>query len=268
MSAKPFVKWAGGKRWLLSRPEFRIPKFEGRYLEPFVGGGAVFFHVLPSRGLLSDANPRLIETYAAIKHDWAAVYAHLKKYVALHSPEHYYQERREARDAPDARAAQFIYLNRTCFNGLYRENLSGQFNVPIGKKTQVLRPDDNFEGVSKALANIDLECQDFAETIDGAASGDFVFADPPYTVAHNANGFIEYNQKIFRWEDQVRLKSSIAAALKRGVIVFVTNANHASIIDLYSDLGQPMIIPRNSKISGKLNGRGQSTEVLYRLGID
>lgn len=261
------MKWAGGKRWLLSRSEFEIPNFEGRYIEPFVGGGAVFFHVAPRTGTLADANPRLIAAYAALKDNWSAVYSHLKKYVKLHSAEFYYEERSKSRRSKYSRAAQFIYLNRTCFNGLYRENLKGQFNVPIGIKTQVLRPDDDFRAIAHALHNIDLRCQDFEETLASATSGDFIFVDPPYTVAHNANGFIEYNQKIFDWGDQVRLKGCVANALERGATVFLTNANHESIIELYADLGTPLVMPRNSKISGKLTGRGQSTEVLYRLGV-
>ena len=262
---KPFIKWAGGKRWLVANTGFSIPDISGRYIEPFLGGAAVFFHTLPDTAILSDANPKLIATYQAVKDDWSAVYRELKKYVTSHDETFYYQERSRKRRSPHTLAAQFIYLNRTCFNGLYRENKLGQFNVPVGKKTSVLRPDDDFAAIADSLRGAELICQDFELTIAEARAGDFVFVDPPYTVAHNENGFIQYNQNIFSWSDQMRLRDSIEAALNRGAVVYMTNANHESIHELYEDLGNPLILPRASKISGSLSGRGSSTETLYQF---
>jgi DNA adenine methylase len=236
LPTKPFLKWAGGKRWIVDREEFTIPSFEGRYIEPFLGGGAVFFHHKPSKSIISDANKRLIETYSAIKDDWQMVWRYVKAYQRLHSRDFYYYERSKTRDKPYARAAQFIYLNRACWNGLYRVNLSGRFNVPIGTKTTIVFDTDNFEEISDALQSADIYSCDFAVTIDKARRGDFLFVDPPYTTAHNFNGFVKYNQKIFSWEDQVRLRDSLAKAAARGARVALTNAAHESISGLYEDL--------------------------------
>ncbi len=260
---KPFIKWAGGKRWLLDNELMSLPSFDGRYFEPFLGGGAVFFHLAPARAVLSDANPRLIETYIAIRDDWQRVVTLLESMQKLHSKSFYYAERDRVRLKPHTRAAQFLYLNRTCWNGLYRENLRGKFNVPIGTKTQVVLPDDNFSETSKLLQNADIRACDFEETLFDARSGDLVFIDPPYTTAHNTNGFVKYNQKIFSWDDQLRLYRCIGAAKARGARVVLTNADHASIRELYADLGTPEIVSRRSVISGSAFARGTTTEVLY-----
>lgn len=263
---KPFIKWAGGKRWLIDCPDFSIPEFEGRYIEPFLGGGAVFFHLQPKASILSDLNPRLIEVYQAVRDDWKRVENELRKLQKLHSKAYYYEERSRRRLRKHTKAAQFLYLNRTCWNGLYRENLSGVFNVPIGSKTRVLLPDDDFEGVSRLLKKAEIYSGDFEDTLLEAKSGDFVFVDPPYTTAHNLNGFVKYNQNIFSWDDQVRLKSSIQAAIARGATVALTNADHKSIWDLYSDMEEPVIVSRASVISGDAAKRGKTTEVLYIFG--
>ncbi len=260
---KPFIKWAGGKRWLVENEHLQFPKFVGRYIEPFLGGGAVFFHVAPKQAILSDVNSNLINVYLAVRADWRRVEAELRRLQHLHSREFYYQERNRQRKTPHTKAAQFLYLNRTCWNGLYRENLSGKFNVPIGTKTQVIMHDDDFEGASKALMNANIRACDFEETLDCATRGDLVFLDPPYTTAHNTNGFVKYNQKIFNWDDQLRLRRSVEAARGRGAKILMTNANHHSIRDLYSELGEPKIIPRSSVISGNASSRGQTTEALF-----
>jgi DNA adenine methylase len=260
---KPFIKWAGGKRWLVNDPRFVLPEFEGRYIEPFLGGGAVFFHLAPRSAILSDVNARLVETYSAIKTDWRKVVSALHKMQKLHSETFYYEERDRIRRTPHTRAAQFLYLNRTCYNGLYRENLAGQFNVPIGTKSQVIMPDDDFQSASNLLRNALLKSCDFEDTLMEAKKGDLVFLDPPYTTAHNVNGFIKYNQKIFSWEDQQRLRRCVVAARHRGAKILLTNANHASIHNLYGDLGSPHIVGRTSVISGSPSARGQTSEVLF-----
>lgn len=181
----------------------------------------------------------------------------------MHSKEFYYQERDRVRRKSHTKAAQFLYLNRTCWNGLYRENLSGKFNVPIGTKSQVLLADDDFKGASSLLESAELKVCDFEETLSDARSGDLVFLDPPYTTAHNTNGFIKYNQNIFSWDDQIRLRQCTEAALNRGAKVVLTNANHETIHKLYTDLGTPEVLSRASVISGSARARGKTTEVLY-----
>lgn len=260
---KPFIKWAGGKRWLLESEQLVLPEFEGKYIEPFLGGAAVYFHLKPQAAILSDVNPKLINTYQAIRSDWRLVERELQRLQQLHSKEFYYKERDRVRRTAHTRAAQFLYLNRTCWNGLYRENLSGKFNVPIGTKTQVLLADDDFSRASAVLANADLRVCDFEESLLEAGKGDLVFLDPPYTTAHNTNGFVKYNQKIFSWEDQVRLRKCAEAAVSRGAKVVLTNANHDTIRDLYSGLGEPEIVSRKSVISGNASARKKTTEILY-----
>lgn len=260
---KPFIKWAGGKRWILNEPEFVLPEFEGRYIEPFLGGGAVFFHLAPKSAILSDVNAKLIDTYTAVKSDWRSVVSVLGEMHTKHSKEFYYEERDRVQQSLHARAAQFLYLNRTCFNGLYRENLAGKFNVPIGTKSQVIMADDDFEGASKILQNASLQACDFEDTLMEARSGDLVFLDPPYTTAHNVNGFVKYNQKIFSWQDQERLQRCVSAASNRGARIVLTNANHYSIHTLYEHHGPPKILGRASVISGSNSARTNTSEVLY-----
>ncbi len=263
---KPFLKWAGGKRWLFADPDFEMPNFSGKYIEPFLGGGAVFFHLQPKSALIADVNHRLIETYCAIRDSWEYVYSELNRLQRLHSKEFYYKERRRVRRTAHTRAAQFLYLNRTCWNGLYRENLKGQFNVPIGTKTKIIFEDEDFQEISLALRGVEIECADFSKTIAKASSGDLVFVDPPYTTAHNMNGFVKYNQNIFSWDDQVRLSSCIRGAVDKGAIVVLTNADHYSIRNLYNGAGQSRSIGRSSVISGSSIHRKTTTEALYVFG--
>lgn len=261
----PFLKWAGGKRWLVAQhPELFSRKFE-RYVEPFVGSGAVYFYLQPRKALLADINSELIDSYRAIKKDREAVWNILKKYQNQHNPEFYYKIRSKSFSDLPKRAARFIYLNRTCWNGLYRVNRQGIFNVPIGTKTTVTRETDNFDQVSKLLKGTRLHVWNFVKTIEASEKGDFLFIDPPYTVKHNLNGFVKYNDKLFSWEDQEKLCNVIKKAKKRGVNMLITNANHESVRKLYSGLGESFVLKRASVISGKVSGRGQYTELVIRL---
>lgn len=259
---KPFLKWAGGKRWLFESGQFKLPPIEGRYIEPFLGGGAAFFENRPRSAILSDANARLIELYTVIRDDLTEFERHLRRHANAHSKSYYYELRSKKLKKPVTRAAQFLYLNRTCWNGLYRENLKGEFNVPIGTKQTVIFDSDNFPAWSKALFECRVECRDFESATDDARQGDFLFVDPPYTVRHNMNGFIKYNQKIFAWDDQVRLRKALERAVDRGVSFAMTNANHESIRDLYADFGQHRSIGRHSVIAGRSAHRAHSTELL------
>lgn len=259
---RPFLKWAGGKRWLFDSGQFSLPVIRGRYIEPFLGGGAAFFANLPVRAVLSDSNKRLIELYIAIRDQADIFEALLRNHAKLHSKEYYYTVRATQFKTPVGRAAQFLYLNRTCFNGLYRENLKGQFNVPIGTKQTVIFDSDDFKSWSVALSNCWLGFRDFEEAIDEATEGDFIFVDPPYTVRHNMNGFVKYNQNIFAWEDQVRLRNALGRAVERGAIFAMTNADHESIKDLYAGFGIHRPLQRYSVIAGSSAHRAKSTELL------
>lgn len=260
-TAEPFLKWAGGKRWLVSGYSHLFPRDSGRYIEPFLGSAAVFFHINPASAILSDSNPDLINTYIVIRENWELLETALERHQDRHCESHYYSVRSKIPTNLIARAARFLYLNRTCWNGLYRENRAGQFNVPIGTKDTVLLDTDDFYAASIRLNSAELVCCDFEETIDRAEPNDFLFVDPPYTVKHNINGFVKYNQKIFNWDDQVRLRNALIRARKRDVLIMVTNANHESIQDLYRGFSQQAIF-RRSTIAANSANRGQAEELL------
>lgn len=261
--AMPFLKWAGGKRWFTSRYLDILPKKYNRYIEPFVGSGALFFALEPHEAIIGDVNKQLIDTYLALKDNWEKVLFFLRCYAVSHSKDHYYSVRAEIPETIHQQAARFIYLNRTCWNGLYRVNKAGNFNVPIGTKTNVLLNTDDFKKVAELLQNTTIVNSDFEEIIDSAQEGDLVFADPPYTVKHNNNGFVKYNEDMFKWEDQVRLHDAVARAAKRHVNFFVTNANNPSIVELYSDF-KKKVISRASVIAASSNNRGKYEELIIK----
>jgi DNA adenine methylase len=263
MELQPIIKWAGGKRWLVRKASELFPAEYNHYIEPFLGGAAVFFHMQPKIALLSDVNAELINVYSAVKCDWQAVVDELKVHQMRHGKEYYYKVRALEPENSIAGAARTLYLNRTCWNGLYRVNLNGQFNVPIGTKSNVLMDIENFPYVADLLQNATLQVSDFEDSIDAAKEGDFVFIDPPYTVKHNFNGFIKYNEDLFRWEDQVRLKCAVERAVSRGAKVLVLNANHESIANLYNDFEQ-IVLSRSNVLAGKSEFRGVYQELAVR----
>ncbi len=262
----PFLKWAGGKRWLVYNGASFFPKEFNTYFEPFLGSGAVFFSLKPRKAVLSDKNQDLIDTYLAIQKDWKSVLSELHKHHNLHSKGYYYQIRRQLPNDLYEKAARFIYLNRTCWNGLYRVNLKGEFNVPKGTKEKVLLPDDDFNSVSLLLKNATLFCSDFENIIDQANENDFIYIDPPYTINHSNNGFIKYNDVLFSWEDQIRLKDAAIRAINRGAKVLISNAFHSTIEDLYKGNFNIQVLSRISKISGKNIGRKKGLEMLITGG--
>lgn len=262
----PFLKWAGGKRWLVHTNVKYIPEKYNRYIEPFLGGGAIFFSLPEKESILSDINAELITTYNAIKNDWNKVEVELEWHSKKHCDEYYYKVRSSKPISPHKKAARFIYLNRTCWNGLYRVNLKGEFNVPRGTKDSVLLSTDNFESISKCLSKCEILCQDFERTIRMARKNDFIFVDPPYTVNHNLNGFIKYNEKIFSWNDQIRLRDVLLEATNRGVLITMTNADHQSIRELYKNHGIIEKVSRSSVISGNPRYRNITTEIVIKMG--
>ncbi len=259
----PVLKWAGGKRWLVSRHPGWLRHDAVRYLEPFFGSGAVFFHLCPRRAILSDLNGELMFTYRALRDDPGGVKRHLRRHQRLHCRGHYYQVRSQELRAPAARAARFIYLNRICFNGLYRVNLGGVFNVPKGTRDSVVLPSDDFEEVARVLRSKSIVACDFTSTVGKAGEGDFLYVDPPYTVRHNTNNFLKYNESIFSWSDQKRLATCLAEAAKRGVSILVSNADHPCIHSLYSKkLWQRLRVERFSRIASSRRHRRETSEIV------
>jgi DNA adenine methylase len=260
---KPFLKWAGGKRWLVRGHGGLLLAKTKRLIEPFVGSGAVFFHLEPDAALLSDANRELTEAYVSVRDAPEEVRIALLSHQAQHSSEHYYATRASTPASPVERAARLIYLNRTCFNALYRVNLRGEFNVPKGSKDTVLFPDDDFERWSKLLKNADVRAQDFADTVALAGAGDLLYVDPPYTVKHNNNNFVKYNERIFSWADQVRLARALEEATGRGAHVLLSNADHPSVLDLYAGSGWTRIsLSRRSVLASSSERRRLTTEII------
>ena len=262
-SREPFLKWAGGKRWLVRQHAHLLPSFTGKYIEPFLGSGAVFFHLEPEVALLSDKNEELIATYRVVRDTPYALDRRLSELQELHSAKFYYKMRSDTPSTKIGRAARFIYLNRTCWNGLYRVNMKGQFNVPVGTKTAVEFPENALAGLSKSLKRVELVESDFETSIDRAEKGDFIFVDPPYTVSHNNNGFIKYNDVLFSWKDQIRLAKAVQRASDRGAFVFVSNANHDKLIKLYADFAFHYTLGRASILSGKTEGRRSTEEAAF-----
>ena len=262
-SVLPFLKWAGGKRWLVRDYIDLFPKTYQRYIEPFLGGGSVFFALRPSKAILADCNSRLIETYIQLRDKPEYIAKLLRHHQARHSDDYYYSARQRMHPrSASRRAAQFIYLNRTCWNGLYRVNRKGQFNVPRGTKSSVILDSDDFNSVSAALKDTEIVAQDFRKTLKEAGAGDFVYVDPPYTVKHKYNAFLKYNETIFSWDDQVRLRNEIKLAIARGAKVAVSNADHDSLRRLYHDIGAQMSITRSSVIAADREKRGSVDELL------
>lgn len=260
---KPFLKWAGGKRWFIHNHAHFLPQKFNRYIEPFLGAGSVFFYLEPKKAILGDLNPDLIATYKGVKRDWRRLLKLLNYHQLKHSDSYYYEMREEIPDDPIERAARLIYLNRTCFNGIYRVNLSGEFNVPKGTKNGIVLPDDNFEKAARILRRAQIKHSDFEKLIELAEEDDLIFADPPYTVRHNINGFIKYNEKLFSWADQERLAKALRRAKARGAKIVSTNANHESVRDLYDRKGFKLVeVTRFSPISADSSNRKRFDELV------
>lgn len=259
----PFLKWVGGKRWLVASSQLRIPASYKKYIEPFLGSGAMYFRLSPSVALLSDLNPELIETYKAVRAFPNKILLLLEEHQRAHSRVYYYAMRSSRPSTVLGRAARFIYLNRTCWNGLYRVNQKGRFNVPIGTKTKVAFETDHFLEVASLLASADIRSGDFEQYVDRACEGDLLFLDPPYTANHNLNGFLKYNEKIFSWSDQVRLRNAALRAADRGAYVMVTNADHPSVRELYEKPFSFVEVRRASVLAAKAVARKRTTEALF-----
>ena len=260
--AAPFLKWVGGKTSLLPELLRHVPPRLRRYHEPFVGGGALFFAVAPRRATLSDNNAELVHCYRQIRDD---VYAVLDA-LALHVYEkaHYQTIRAlEPRQlTPAARAARFIYLNKTCFNGLWRVNRAGRFNVPIGRyKNPRFHDPGTLLAAHRALAGIEILHHPFEVALARTAPGDFVYLDPPYDPVSATSSFASYTPDGFTWDDQKRLARSCIALNRRGVRFLLSNSATARIRELYRGFEQRLVrAPRF--INSKADSRGRVDELL------
>lgn len=231
---RPFLRWAGSKRWLLRHLVPFLPRQFGRYHEPFLGSGALFFLLCPDRASLSDKCSDLIDVYTMVRDNVSAIIRYLKPLKP--DRDLFYAVRNQPSRGRLKRAAEFLYLNKTCWNGLYRVNTKGRFNVPYGMpKTDFIADFENLRACSQALEKpgVMLRSCDFESALGDVKSGDLVYLDPPYVTRHNNNGFIDYNETLFSWEDQKRLANRARQMAGAGAYVIVTNADHCELAELY-----------------------------------
>jgi DNA adenine methylase len=264
-AGRPFLKWAGGKRQLLPHLLRQAPRRFGRYLEPFVGGGALFFALRPRQATLADVNERLIRTYRGVAGRVDDVVRLLRGYP--HDPDFFYRIRAVDIDAAsDAEvAAWFIYLNKTGYNGLYRVNSKNRFNVPFGRYANPTVCDEpTLRACAAALADKDVVVADFEAVATRARRGDFVYFDPPYAPLSATSSFTSYTSRGFGEADQVRLRDVALGLKKRGVHVLLSNSSAPSVRALYARGFEVLEVPATRSVNSKGTGRGAIAELVIR----
>ncbi|QNN59832.1 Dam family site-specific DNA-(adenine-N6)-methyltransferase [Erysipelothrix inopinata] len=269
---KPLVKWAGGKTQLLSEIRNLLPATYNNYFEPFIGGGALFFSIMPENAVINDYNSELVAAYRCFENinSYLQLIDILKKHEVNHNEGYYLSirelDRTENFDllSQEEKAARFIYLNKSCFNGLYRVNSKGQFNVPSGKKSAVKAYDgENFQRIFSYFDenNIKILNEDFEVAVQDATSGDFVYFDPPYDSFEASDSFTSYSKNGFDRDDQFRLMKLFRNLDKRGVNVMLSNHNTPYINELYKGFNIK-VVKAKRMINSKADGRGFVEEVI------
>lgn len=266
LKGKPFVKWAGGKRQILDKLIKYVPEDFNTYYEPFVGGGALFFELSPKNAVINDSNEELINVFRCIKDEekLTKMCNELNHHEANHSEEYYYKIRNIDRDKKKfnrlsdyKRAARTIYLNKACFNGLYRVNSKGEFNVPFGKKLKVNTYEGQNIGIIHAYLNfnnINILSIDFEEAVKDAKEGDFIYFDPPYD--SDTSTFNSYTEDGFSKDEQIRLSNVFKDLSDRGCFVMLSNHNTVLINELYKDFYiHKITAKRNINSDGKKRGK-------------
>ncbi len=239
-----------------------------RHVEPFVGGGALFFARCPRRALLTDINPTLVSTYTAIRDDLEGVIGGLRRLAGQHSKQRYYEVRarynQNGRVSASKRAAMFIYLNKTCFNGLHRVNRKGEFNVPVGsyKNPRILN-EDALQAASNVLQNADLRCASFDTLLENAKPGDFIYFDPPYEPVSATASFTSYARNGFSQEDQTQLRNVYKALDRRGCKLMLSNSDVPFIRNLYDEFKVDTVAAPRA-INCDATKRGKVSEVVVR----
>jgi DNA adenine methylase len=258
---QPFLRWPGGKQWLL-RAGLSLPALarDATYFEPFLGGGSLFFALRPNAAVLSDCNSALIATYKAVRNTPRVLLSRLD--VLANDAQTFAQLRSAAPKKQIDIAVRFLYLNRTAFAGMYRVNREGEFNVPYGRYTdRRLAQPERVLAASATLKSAILAKQDFSEVEVAAKTGDFVYLDPPYVTGHANNGFVRYNEHLFTWDRQIELAAMSARLSKRGVRVLVSNTAHADVLALYPGFHRTLI-SRRDQLSRDASRRGLAPEAI------
>ncbi len=253
---KPIMKWAGGKSQLLKELLPRIPNYSGKYIEPFFGGGALYLAYQPDNAVIADSNPELINLYKQVAYSVDAVIEKLKKYE--NTKEMFYETRKQdwTKLPPEEAAARTLYLNKTCFNGLYRVNKKGEFNTPFGRyKNPTICDERALREASNVLKNAQIVCGDYLDVLhEYAQPGDFIFLDPPYIPVTEWGDFKRYTKEQFYEEDQKNLANEVKRLQKLGCYIILTNSNHPLVHDLYSEF-KIDVIPTKRAISSKSSSR-------------
>lgn len=266
--SQPFLKWAGGKRQLLPEIRKHIPKKYNTYYEPFVGAGAVLFDLQPKKAVINDVNVELVNVYNVIKNNVEELIEDLKKHE--NDKDYFYAIRDLDRKpeynelSPIEKASRLIFLNKTCFNGLFRVNSQGQFNVPFGKyKNPKIVNDIVLKAVHNYMNSNDvtIKNEDFETVVENAKKGDFIYLDPPYDPVSDTSSFTGYSLNGFNKDDQIRLRDTFAELDKRGCKVLLSNSSTDFINDIYSDF-HIEIVSATRSINSVASKRGKIEEVL------
>lgn len=276
MTVKPFIKWVGGKGKLISELEKYFPKEFNRYYEPFVGGGALFFYLKQTKNIsfssINDINSKLITAFIQIQQNPEKLITLLKnieteyKKLSLEDQEKFFYQKRELYNKENndelTTAAYLIFLNKTCFNGMYRENSKGEYNIPFGdQKNATVCDEKNILAVSECLKNTDITNQSFEESINNCQKGDFIYFDPPYYPINTTSNFTSYSRSTFGSREQEKLKSVFTDLAQKGCFVMLSNSNTPYIIDLYKDFNINYLYAARS-INSKGDKRGKIKEVV------
>lgn len=270
--AKPFLKWVGGKGQLLEQFEALLPKKYNAYFEPFIGGGAVFFSIKPKKAHINDINETLVNTYLHIKNDVDKLIQSLKKlekeFISKDNDsrkEFYYSLREKYNSLPASdfkKSLYFLFFNKTAFNGVYRENSKGGFNVPMGSyKNPKIVDEQNLRAVAEALSNTKITSGSFYDAVKNAKAGDFVYFDPPYHPLSETSSFTSYSKDSFSKDDQIKLRDLFVELDKKGVYVMLSNSSAPFIQEIYSEYTQIPVFA-NRMINSKADKRGKILEVV------
>ncbi|MCC5628939.1 DNA adenine methylase [Nostoc sphaeroides CHAB 2801] len=262
-SPRPFLKWAGGKSRLIQQYIPYFPKSYKNYYEPFLGGGAVFFYLQPSTAILTDINAELINTYCCVRDRVEELISLLKEHKIRHDKDYYYSVRNNSGGTDIEKAARLIYLNKTCFNGLYRVNSQGKFNVPLGRyENPNICSEVLLKAASEALSHAEIKQTDFADVLNYATSSDdFIYFDPPYYPVSETSYFTAYSSYSFAEDQQVQLKDVFEKLAGRGVKVMLSNSDCEFIRNLYSSF-HIHTISASRAINSNAKKRGRITELL------
>lgn len=261
--ARPILKWAGGKTQLLAELRARVPHRYGRYIEPFVGGGALFFELEPSKAIIADSNPELVNLYRALQTDHDRVVSYLADFENTDSFFYRLRRLRFEKLEPAFAAARTIFLNRTCYNGLYRVNRRGEFNVPFGRyKNPSFCQPDAIRAAARALADVQILLGDYKDILrDHARADDFVFLDPPYLPVSEFADFKRYTKEQFYEDDQRELAQEVKRLQNLGCHVLLTNSNHPLVHELYGNYDIGIVSTRRNIASRSSSRTGEDVIV-------